>query len=254
MRTKKDLFFIFYSFLYSYGGGIESWLIKFLDNRRVLYRSFDEIHILYLKSDIDQEMTIPVLFKDTDIDFIPVSLKKRSVILKGFEYHIKCLGLLKKINNQNSVVFGLGSFHELFIVFCIKKTLFLKKGFWLRNILKYLLKTRKTGIFSSLILKMEPFILRSMDFVIANGADTYNYYKEQYRLNNIFVNKNAIDESRICINNNPFQNGITRIGYIGRLENEKGFDCFLESIEQSSHIENIEFFIIGYGRLEKDAC
>jgi glycosyltransferase involved in cell wall biosynthesis len=253
MQTKKDLFFIFYSFLFSYGGGIESWLIKFLDNRYILYGSFDKIHILYLKSDVEPEMTIPVLFKDTEIDFIPISVKNCSVVLKGLEYHIKSLDSLKKIINRSSIIFGLGSFHELFVVFCINKNLIRKRGFWLRNILKYLLKTRKTGIFSSLILKMEPCILRSMDFVIANGTDTYNYYKRRYGLNNIFVNKNAIDESRICINKNPFQKDVTRIGYIGRLEKDKGFDCFLKSIEQSSDIKNIEFLIVGFGDLENDA-
>jgi glycosyltransferase involved in cell wall biosynthesis len=252
MQSKKDLFFIFYSFLYSYGGGIESWLIKFLDNRYVLYRSFAKIHILYLESNVNQEMTIPFLFKDTDIDFIPVLLKKRCVIFKGFEYQIKCLGLLKKINNQCSVVFGLGSFHELFVVSCIKKNLFFKKGFWLRNILRYTLKIQKAGILSSFILKMEPCILRSMDFVIANGTDTYNYYKRQYGLNNIFINKNAIDESMVHVNKNPFRKDITRIGYIGRLEKDKGFDCFLKSIEQSRDIQNIDFFIIGFGSLEDD--
>jgi glycosyltransferase involved in cell wall biosynthesis len=249
MQTKKDLYFIFYSFLYSYGGGIESWLIKFLDNRHILYKSFEKIHILYLKSNIDHQATIPSLFENTDIDFIPVELNSRSVILKGLEYHIKCHYHLKKINKK-SIVIGLGSFHELFVVSSIKRNCLLKRSFWLRNILKFSLETRKTGIFSSLILWMEPHCLKSLDFVIANGTDTYDYYKRHYGLKNFFVNKNAIDESKICINKNPFQKNIIRVGYVGRLEKDKGFDCFLESVEQSCGIKNVEFVIIGFGNLE----
>jgi glycosyltransferase involved in cell wall biosynthesis len=255
MSHKKDLFLILYSDLVVYAGGIESWLIKFLANRKWLYDIFDNFYIICLNSAVSIEEKILNLFKDADIHFILISLKSHIPFIKGIEYHIKGLLKIKEIMKCPSVVIGIGtSFHELFLVASLKKRKTgIIKGYWIRNILLYLLKTRKTGILTPVIYKLERPLLNGMDFVIANGEDTFNYYKQTYNLNNLFVNPNAIDESQICPNKKPFQNNTVKIGYIGRLVPEKGFDIFLKSIEEIGCFNVIEFYIIGYGEMEYDA-
>ncbi|GHV78817.1 hypothetical protein AGMMS49944_06080 [Spirochaetia bacterium] len=249
---KKDLFLVLYSDLRAAGGGIESWLIKFLENRDILSSDTDHIYILFLNSDYDIEQKIPFLFKDSEIQFISIALESKFPLIRGIEYQIKGFKQLQQLITKSSILISVGTYLELFLIYRIKKrNIDIKKGYWIRNVLKFLLKTRHTGIFSSIILKMEAPLLKSMDFIIANGEDTFNYYRNEYNLNNLYLNKNAVDESKICINEHPFENNTIRIGYIGRLVQDKGIDSFLKSIELYNS-KSIEFVIIGSGDMEED--
>lgn len=250
---KRNLIFIFYSTLIKSGGGIESWIQKFLCYENELLKTYETINIIAIYSEDSNLISKSVL--SDKIVFHYIKLNENNNLTKLLSFTCKSKTIIKKIvrqNTRNDLV-SVGTLYPcLPLAFFIRKKN-IKKIIWLRSTLLKQLSLLRIGRIKGLIKLMEGFFLTHSDLIIANGKDTKDFYENVFNLSKIIVIHNAINPNSIIENKNYFNNEKITIGYVGRLYNNKGICFFLDSIKQYNEVypnNNLVFKIIGYGEEE----
>jgi hypothetical protein len=254
---QKDLFIIIYSPLKTHGGGIESWLIKFLTFSERLYEVYKNIYIIGIAS--DKEELISDIIQNDKIYFLFLDIGVKPAFLKILDFVLKTKNFLsKKIKERNVDVdfLSIGTIYAAIPAYLIQKRYKFKirKIIWLRSIFFKSINVMKLRKIKKIAFFIEEKCLKEADIIIANGFDTRDAYQKRYNLININVIPNAINISSVKENFCPFSNEKIRIGYIGRFFMDKGITSFMESIEkynQKNTNNNKEFIFIGWGGEEE---
>ncbi|GHV88924.1 hypothetical protein AGMMS50267_12840 [Spirochaetia bacterium] len=250
---RKDLFIVTYSSLKTYGGGIESWLIKFLSCSEKLFHIYNKIYVLGYKS--DNNYLISDIIKDQNIHFVFLDIAAKLNIFCLFKYFIRArAAILKAIKENDRAVdlLSIGTLYPSIPMYLIAK-INVRRVIWLRSLYFKQINILQSKKIKSVLLFIEYICLKKADIVIANGYDTRDAYQNRYNMKNIIVIPNAIDISVVKENLKPFQGEKIKIGYIGRFSPDKGIDYFIESIDiynKKSKTNNKEFIFIGWGEEE----
>jgi len=249
---KGNFHMIIYSELLEYGGGRETWFSYFLPNI-IKVNLFDNIFVYYLKPRIDSDSLarIPFISNYTKVEFIPINIgipEKNSVIKNFLVFSIFAFNEIRKRIKKNDLILLVGSGMEATIGFLLKSIYRnkIKLFTWVRSITIGELKTRKSSIYTFSAMLLENIVLKLSDKIIANGYDTYNYYKKKLikTSEKIVIIENAVEYEKFSRLNLPnFSDRPIKIAYIGRINDAKGFNLFIESIKK---------FKIKYGCLYKD--
>ena len=265
--SKSNIHIIIYSELLEYGGGRETWFSYFLPNI-IKVNLFDNIFVYYLKPRINSDSLdrISYISNYTKVEFIPINIgvpEKNSVIKNFLIFSISTFNEVRKRIKNNDLILLVGSGMEATIGFLLKSIYRNKIELftWVRSITIGELKTRKSSIYTFLAMLLENIVLKLSDKIIANGYDTYNYYKKIMNKNwkKIFIIENAVEYEKFSRLNLPnFSERPIKIAYIGRINEAKGFNFFIESIKKFKikygHIyKDIEFHVWGgYSKKEED--
>ena len=250
------LHIVMFSDLFLNAGGCESWLYKFLLYAEELLTFYSEIHVYGIISTDKQDLKrISSVIHKKNVFFHYSGLRRLKIYQKIFAFFKQQNTFFSTYCNDGDCLLSIGSFYEMFVSYLFRKKSNLKRLVWLRTILEYHLKTRKAKYFLPFICMLEGFCLHHMDYIIANGSDTKVFYEERYNLKDIAVIPNAIIAENISANITPFENEKIKIGFIGRLYPEKGFDKFVESVDifNKSPSDEVEFIIIGDGEMKNEA-
>jgi glycosyltransferase involved in cell wall biosynthesis len=252
---KKDLFIITYSALKTYGGGIESWLIKFLSFSEYLFVKYDNIYVIGYLTDNNQLISDSI--KVRNIHFFLLNIKSKLNIIQLIKFFLKTRRLIIDIikrNKRNADLLSIGTIYPTIPVFLISKKRYqIRRIVWLRSLYFKQINLLKSKSIKSILTYMEYGYLKKTDIIIANGYDTQDAYQKKYNIRDVFVIPNAIDESVVKENHISFQNEKIKIGYIGRFCQSKGIDFFIDSIEKynrENEGNNKEFVFIGWGKEE----
>jgi glycosyltransferase involved in cell wall biosynthesis len=252
---KRNLIIITYSPLKNFGGGIESWLIKFLSYRDALLEKYENIYIIGYKTDnID---VIPKMFQDNRIYFYLFDVNAKCTFLRIFKYILKTVRVIKEIVKYGLFLdlLSVGHIYPILPTYFVHKKhgCKIRRIVWLRSIFMKEINLLKLKKIKKFVKMIERFYLQKADVVIANGYDTRDFYIKEYNIRNIIVIPNAIHTDYVKENLNPFAGEKIGIGYIGRLYINKGIDCFIKSIDiyNRKYIKNNkEFIVIGFGEME----
>lgn len=236
---KKSLTIIIYSNLSIGGGGRETWLSNFVNAPEII-RHFERISVLNALSvnESGSKIKFPTTVQHKEIDVTSYGGLKR--ILKFSQFcrkHMK-----EERNSSNHYVFSIGTFidniagyYACFGSKCIK-------GTWIRGILEKELAQRHSKNMLSVIRGLEVFLLKSSVLVISNGQDTADFYKLKGIESTVINNGIYLDKFTQRQHGDP-----VIIGFIGRLNLEKGIDFFIKSLSSVIGVKNLKVIIAGDG-------
>ncbi|MBA6396542.1 glycosyltransferase [Colwellia sp. BRX10-4] len=239
MNKKKSLTIIIYSNLSIGGGGRETWLNNFVNSADIL-SYFEKITVVNALSvqEMGSKIIFPLTVQHKEIDVTAYGKIKRIIKFSRFcRRHLK-----EEINNPNHYVFCIGTFidniaasYGCFGSKCIK-------GTWIRGILEKELAQRRSGFMLSVIKLIEVFLLKISKIVISNGQDTADFYKLKGVDSTVINNGIYLDKFTQKQNGNPIV-----IGFIGRLNLEKGIDFFIDSLPSFIGVKNLKVIVAGDG-------
>ncbi len=160
---------------------------------------------------------------------------------------------LFKLRKENySIIHGNSINHLLFLLF---KQRGIKYITTVHNTYLQRLESKKESIFYNIIyplfIKLEKFIFKRSDAIIAVSRNTRNYINKLTKNENVFIIENGVDTNKYKLVEK--NNDIFRFIYVGRLEVRKRvletvkiFEIFLEQYKGN---KKIEFLIVGNGSL-----
>lgn len=258
---KRNLHILVPSQLHITGGGIETWLIYFLRNISLKHQ-YQDIFVYGFQS-AEKVHTIPELEFNENVRFLLSSLSKKrngaANILNFVRTHEKSI---KQNLNDNDHILIIGSvFLAPFLVRIrrLKYARKLKTILWVRSKTIGELKARKSKyvFFAKLFEKK---VIKNCDLIITNGKDTQDYYESIYpkHKNKMYTVFNAVNfnkYSNIKIENISILNKSLNVIYLGRYIKAKGFDSFIDSIQQLSSASgqnySLKFISYGHGHLSE---
>lgn len=198
-----------------------------------------------------------VTFKETDIG-IP---NEHNTFRNAYLYTRNTYYQLNKNIKPADIILVIGTRIELLPSILLKVKL--KKQVmlvpWIRSITVGETISQRNRIFGLMVRILESIGFQLADYVICNGADTFEYYSTTYESLN---NKLMVIENAVNIKDYEFRNevkytsNVLKIGYIGRFASAKGFDQFIDAIniyfEQipADNINSVEFHVWGHGNLD----
>lgn len=235
-------------------GGMETWAYGFIPS---LLRS-DKKNFLHVYGieEKGQQNNVKQLLSAIDSDSrdrFQVTLYpcKKSRIPYFFQMFLQMKRA--KFFDCPEIVLGVGGVFELLLLIFIKKYKKSKKILWLRTIFFNEKANRMPSFLLPILRRLEFFLLKKIDILIANGKDIADYYAK-YGLN-VTVIHNGIDitkwEGALPLLQPPIS-----VAYIGRLAKVKGICEFLEAvriIKSGSMAANFVFHVLGTGPFEKEA-
>lgn len=249
----RNLLLVTFSYLRRDGGGIESWLQKFLSNINLLTVNYDKIYITGLDDGGESFVKDYISCK---VEFILIKAHFHSSFLL-FPLLVRVVGKLTKKLSMIGILdtVYIGSNFSAFPILFSKKNRTESRYIWLRSFFPSEIVTRKMNRLKKLFLKLEYLSLKKADKLIANGFDTERLYSEYYTdLPEIITIPNAVDKNNLYPNEQTLTHEKVNIAFVGRLEKIKGFDCFCKSIILANKVENpFVFYIVGAGRLKSEA-
>jgi len=228
-------------------GGRETWIYNFIpellnDNRIKLkifgYKTKEDEDNTELLRKLDKTHTNRVEA------FIITGKKNKFPKFLSMLFQLK--SFLKNFDRQKSdCAIAMGIF-EVIIMLANKRFNNGLKIVWLRTIFLHEKSYRIPEILVGLARKIEYYLLKKADIIIANGDDVKAYYEQQYGLN-ITVIKNAVDAKKWDMS--PVTSSeVLKVAYIGRLSKVKGIEPFMDlvkKVKNSSNAELFEFHIVG---------
>ncbi len=238
MSLAKTLTIIIYSNLSIGGGGRETWLNNFVHSPDVL-NYFERITVVNALSVNEQgsKIKFPSGVQHKEIDVTMYGGIKR--ILKFSHF---CRKHIKETDCSNHYVFSIGTFIDNIAGYYACLGSMCIKGTWIRGILEKELAQRHSGNVLALIKKLEVFLLRESSLVISNGQDTADFYKEKGIDSTVINNGIYLDKFTQKQNGAPVV-----IGFIGRLNLEKGIDYFIKSLPSFAEVNNLKVIVAGDG-------
>lgn len=240
-------------------GGCEIWIEYFVKYILKLKR-FRYIYIYY----VDDKNSNIIKFDSQNVIFVKNKSSSISGILTVLYFSLgSSFRCLKYLGNHDKCIL-VGSTYTAFVGFFILFYKFLTNKnlqliTWIRSIAIGEFSTRSPKL-AIIMKKCENWLLNKSQLVICNGADTYNYYKNNCGISNIeFINNALNDEELFALKNNLLKNKTINIAFLGRFCYAKGFDKYLESVElfvkqnkisKNNNTHQIVFHAFGYGELE----
>ncbi|WP_417315834.1 glycosyltransferase family 4 protein [Cycloclasticus pugetii] len=146
-------------------------------------------------------------------------------------------------------VVAMGVF-ELAFIMLFKKFFNGRRVVWLRGIFLHEKAARIPSFLVPLMQRLEMFLIKKAEIVLANGDDIKDYY-EKFGVD-VKVIRNGVDLS-VWGAVAPLENSImdkVRVAYIGRLDLVKGIDAFIKlakKVKSSSYSDYFEFIVCGAG-------
>ncbi|MDI3473610.1 MAG: hypothetical protein PWQ27_414 [Kosmotoga sp.] len=222
--------------LYKHGGGVDTWAGYFIPNIR---KHFDKVYIYCTKPFPDRQGELQE-FYDNNVEVLRVSDPKAYLFIKNAP------SFLEERYRKGDIVLAIGTLVSGWVAYKIKNRM--KDANivgWARGI-PHREKLETKGILKSFIYKkLERKFIKKMDVLIANGADTAEYYNRFSPRSRIFVVPNAVDINKFkCAEISEFSNPI-KVGFYGRFVKAKGFNYFLELVDDKSL--NGDFLIRAWG-------
>ncbi len=254
---KRDLIILTYSELKNFGGGIESWLQKFLSPKNIskLNSLYNKITVIGLES--DRNNLLCESLNNKILDFTFVSSIRFKPVKRLLRFIKETNRLIKKLTRSDDIfdLLCIGTLYPSLPLLFIKKKKNMKSIIWLRSVFPYEIQLHKIKYIRPVIILIESKCLKKADMIISNGSDTTNYYKSHYNCKDIITINNAIEVSKIKPNNHFFENDNIKIAFIGRYYENKGIYEFIESIKLYNlrhPNSNLKFIFIGFGEAEKE--
>lgn len=232
-------------------GGRETWLYEFVP-RLVRTRSTDRVSVFGIRSDGDP----PV---EDDLEDCAGDVRERFSIFRFYVRRTRwplAIGFAREVWRHTRtasfvaprIVLGMGVF-ELPMVFlpAYRRSV---RCIWLRGIFVHEKSYRIPRWLSPIVLRMEVFLLRRVDCVLANGHDIAKFYEE--RGLDVRVIENGVDVDRWAAETGPRLQGKIHVAFIGRLTKVKGISEYLEAIAQFDPKESDKyaFHVVGGGTEE----
>ncbi|WP_257324839.1 glycosyltransferase [Pseudoalteromonas rhizosphaerae] len=235
-----NLTIIIYSNLSIAGGGRETWLANFINSKELL-SSFKSLTVLSATS--SKELGTPIKFPDNiihkSIDVSHVNNIKRIANFSKF-----CAKFVKQVDREGEkhVVICLGSYIESIAGFFACKNTRACRITWIRGVLEKELAQRHSGAILEVFKFLEVFLLKRNQLVLSNGKDTAAFYEEKGIASEVVNNG---------IHLNNFYQSQTgekiRLGFVGRLNLEKGIDYFTDCLSELTNEKNLEVIVAGDG-------
>ena len=248
--NNRCLLIITFSYLKSNGGGVESWLQKFLKNIDFLGNTY-KIHEIIGLNDGTESFVKNISNKTIIFNLVDVKQHSSLIILPSFIKRV--LKVIKKHENELLDVVFIGSNYASIPIIFLKKNNHINKFIWLRSFFPKEIYSTGMARFRKIFLRIEHKALKSANLLIANGIDTKALYEDYYSdLPEIITIPNGIDRRLVKQNSKALCDKTIKIAFVSRLETIKGFDIFCESIRitnEDNKNNNFEFYIVGDGKL-----
>ena len=235
-----NLTIIIYSNLSIAGGGRETWLANFINSKEIV-SSFKSLTVLSATS--SKELGTSIEFPDNvihnSIDVSHLSNIKRIIGFSQF-----CRKFVKQVDREGEkhVVICLGSYIESIAGFFACKNTSAYRVTWIRGLLEKELAQRHSGGVLEVFKLLEVFLLKRNQLVLSNGKDTAAFYEEKGIVSEV-VN-NGIHLNKFY----QLQTGEKiRLGFVGRLNLEKGIDYFIGCLSELTNENDLEIIIAGDG-------
>ncbi|MFY8298529.1 glycosyltransferase family 4 protein [Pseudoalteromonas sp. SS15] len=240
-----NLVIIIYSNLSIGGGGRETWLANFTNASEIL-KSFKSITVLNATSNVEQGTPInfPREVNHRSVDVTPFNNVKRISTFASFcSHHIKASDKL----GDKQLVICLGSYIESIAGYFACRGTKAFKVTWIRGILEKELAQRHSGVILELFKKLEIFLLKRNQLVLSNGQDTADFYIKKGIPSKVINNGIYLDKFSQSQKGDKI-----RLGFVGRLNLEKGINYFIQCLDELQGEQDIEVIVAGDG-FEKEA-
>lgn len=233
--NKRNLHLIIYSKLERHGGGRETWMSYFVPSISFL---FDNIFIYGLTSD----PSFYLIFDEKNVFIIRVKATNY------FQYILKVFIQILKNYRNNDIVICVGTVVEGVIGILLKIVINrLRLITWIRSIGQLEILARKALIYHFITKIIENRLMKISDLVIANGFDTFNFYKKILPKKKIYIIPNAVRWTYFSNMFLPEFHKPISIGYIGRFNIERGFDYFNSIADYFEDDKDLYFKAWGWG-------
>jgi len=240
MKNIDCLIIIIYSDLLLSGGGRETWLNQFVNNKLIKNR-FSQIDIVSASS---SEIHGDKIKFSEKVKVHTIDVKKYTSLIRLFKFILhsrKVVSSLRSTRQDNALIISVGSFNENISAILSKSRSDIVYS-WLRGIWEKEISHRHSKMMTTLIVLVECFFLKRSSMVIANGLDTHNFYKTKGV--HSFVVNNGIDLTRFSA---VSPSNEVRLGFVGRLSKEKGIQSLLAAMRMLKFNSNVDLSIIGQG-------
>ncbi|MBN2290858.1 MAG: glycosyltransferase [Pirellulales bacterium] len=239
VSPRNGLHVVIYSELLRSGGGRETWLAYFLPGI-VASNLFNEVFVYALQPRDRGASLLPLL---ESLHVVPLLVdigrpEEGKPISNVWRYATHVARSMNSRLRFGDCVLLIGSMAEgvsgiLCRSICWRRRFLLAT--WLRSIHAGELETYRSRFYVQIARRIEKYLLRRSDIVIANGQDTHDYYLGQMPnlKSKIHVIPNAVDISRF--NGLPipsFDHRPLQVAFIGRPASAKGFPEYLKIVER----------------------
>lgn len=235
-----NLTIIIYSNLSIGGGGRETWLANFINSKEVL-SSFKSLTVLSATS--NKELGTPIEFPD-NVNHKSIDVSHLSNVRRIISFSKFCSHFVKQVDikGEKHVVICLGSYIESIAGFFACKNTRAYRVTWIRGLLEKELAQRHSGAMLEVFKLLEVFLLKKNQLLLSNGKDTAAFYQGKGITSEVVNNG---------IHLNKFYQSQTgekiRLGFVGRLNLEKGIDYFIDCLSELANEEGLEIIVAGDG-------
>ncbi|TMP36628.1 glycosyltransferase family 4 protein [Pseudoalteromonas rubra] len=240
-----NLVIIIYSNLSVGGGGRETWLANFTHSTDIL-NSFKSVTVLNAASCFEQGTPIefPEQVNHKSVDVAPFNNVKRIATFASF-----CSEYIKAQDKaqEKQVVICLGSYIESIAGYFACRGTHAYRITWIRGILEKELAQRHSGFMLEVFKKLEVLLLKRNELVLSNGQDTADFYLAKKIPSKVINNGIYLDKFSQAQCGDKI-----RLGFVGRLNLEKGIDYFIACLEELKNQTDIEVLVAGDG-FEKES-
>lgn len=249
---------IIFSYLYSHGGGRETWLNNFLIS--ILDKKFYNNIDIYCIEDEDASLNNRIaMARSESVNLISIKLPKSGGKIQSLKriaaYFYYVNKKLRAVDARDHVVIAVGSFYEAMIL-CSQRFIRVKSPTliaWIRGVWAKEIYHRHSLLQRGLIIWLEKTFLKCSDKLISNGFDTKEIY-EQILGRSIEAIPNGVDIERFASpGKRIFDSALPVIAYVGRLSEEKGLRHFLSAVDcylsAPSINPPVKFEVVGDGPL-----
>ena len=221
-----------YSQLSVYGGGRETWIDYFM-GELLKNNNVEKINVFCLETSDRKNSVVDKYSNCSKICFFEKewNIKDPNRVIQYVDF---CGKISDSIIENGDICLFIGSVIEGLVSIRLNKKFkhMIQKIIWIRSIAANEIASRQTNFIAEklkfyIASVIEKKALTISEKIIANGIDTYNYYKKKYptESNKMKVISNAVDIHQYKYNC-PFEyKKIEQLNccYIGRLTTDKGF-------------------------------